>query len=183
MTNEEKDFLCELIYAMGENFSANLSETGVKLYVATLSQYKISEIREAADKIIRHRKYKNMPTIGEFLEYIHGNTDENAELEASKIMTAIQRIGPYRSVFFENATTQAVIEQYGGWPALINESEKYPNMALFKKEIAKTYKALAREGKCSYNLLPGICDQHSVKGGKQFISIGKETKALPISNS
>lgn len=181
MTHQEKEFLFELIYAMSENFSAKLSETGVKLYVATLSQYTISEIRDAADKIIKQRKYSNMPTIGEFLEYIQGNTDEVVDLEVSKIIFAIQRIGPYKSVLFENGTTQAVVEEHGGWPALVNESEKYSNVSFFKKEIAKTYKRLAREGRCSYNLLPGICDQYSVKGERQFVSIGENTRALPIS--
>ncbi|MFW5804152.1 MAG: DUF6475 domain-containing protein [bacterium] len=178
MENEKTKILKELLTGMAEMFSDTLSENRFCLYLSVLRQYDIDTIRKASFKIISTRKYLKMPTIGEFLENIHGNIDDLAEVEAAKIMWAIERVGPYKSVVFDDPVTQAVIASYGGWPALVDEADKEHKKKWFRNDLVKIYKAFSNKEIKRYGVLKGLFSGQRKKD--EIICIGNNNKALEI---
>lgn len=183
MDKQKHDFLKELLFVMSENFSDTVSSIAVRMYISILSEYSIDEIKQAAVKIITTRKYNKMPPIGEFLEYIHGSTDDNAEVEAAKVLWAVQRVGPYRSVAFDNPVTQAVISSYGGWPAFVDEVDKESKKKWIRFDVAKIYKAFCGKGVKRYGYLPGLFEMQGEDRKKEIVFVGDPDVAKKIMQS
>jgi len=147
MTDADKKQFLTLMMGVAENFTAQLSKPGIAMRFEALREFPIEQVRDACTAIVTTRKFSKMPTIAEFMEYLGGGSvDDIAAIEAAKVLRAIKSIGGYRSVAFDNATTQAVIEYgFGGWAKVCAEMEA-DKEHWFLKDFAKTYGAYSRQG-------------------------------------
>ena len=157
MTQTDFDRFDALIQGVAECYGQSLSAQGIALRFKLLAQFDFAEVEKAALSIMATRKYTSMPTPADFLEHISGGSAEDkAEVEAGKVLEAIERHGGYSSVVFDDPVTQAVIVQaYGGWPKLcadcgVEESENW-----FRKNFTKTWAAYSRQGVKQNGHLPG----------------------------
>ena len=187
MTQADFKLFSALIQGVAECYSQNLSAQGIALRFKMLEPFDFAEVQNAACSVMATRKYTSMPTPADFLEHISGGSAEDrAEVEAGKVLAAIGRHGPYASVVFDDAVTQAVIMQaYGGWPKLcadcgVEESEHW-----FRKNFAKTWVAYSRQGVKQAGHLPGIIEiSNSSNGYHEYIGspklVGDTTKARAV---
>lgn len=167
MTQVDFSQFSALIQAMAECYGQSLSAQGIALRYKLLEQFDFADVEKAAMSIMSTRKYTSMPTPADFLEHIGGgNIDDKAEVEAGKVLAAIERHGAYVSVAFDDPTTQAVIMQaYGGWVRLcetcgVEESEKW-----FRKDFAKIWAAYSRQGVKHTGHLPGLFELTNCSNG------------------
>ena len=187
MTQADFKRFSALIQGVAECYSQSLSAQGIALRFKMLEQFDFAEVQNAAYSVMATRKYTSMPTPADFLEHISGGSAEDrAEVEAGKVLTAIVRHGPYDSVVFDDAVTQAVILQaYGGWPNLcadcgVEESEHW-----FRKNFAKTWAAYSRQGMRQTGHLPGIFEiSNRSNGYHEYIDppilVGDPAKARAV---
>jgi hypothetical protein len=147
MNDLDKSEFAALMTGLAENFGAQLSKPGLALRFEALREHSIEAVRAACMSLLNTRKYRQMPTVAEFLEHLGGGSvDDIAAVEAAKVVRAVKELGGYRSVAFDNATTQAVIEHsFGGWvklcEELTGENEKW-----VAKDFVKAYGAYSRQG-------------------------------------
>jgi len=168
MTQADFKNFSALMQGIAECFGQQtLSAQGIALRFKMLEPFDFIEVQNAAYSIMATRKYTSMPTPADFLEHISGgNAEDRAEVEAGKVLEAIGRHGPYVSVVFDSAVTQAVIVQaYSGWPKLcadcgVEESEHW-----FRKNFAKTWAAHSRQGVKQGGHLPGIFEITNCSNG------------------
>jgi len=189
MQEQDKHRFSEVMTGLAENFGDSLSRPGLKMRFETLKEYSIEQIEQAAFDIMRHRKYTKMPTVAEFLEFLGGGSSEDqAQVQATNVLSAIKQHGPYNSVVFDDATTQAVLEQgFGGWQKLCEELTG-DNEKWFIKDFSRMYTAFKKQGVKQYGRMLGITEhQNLVDGEKKHIPepiyIGDTSKAKQIAGS
>ena len=169
MTQEDFDRFDALMQGVADCYGQTLTAQGIALRFKMLEQFEFSEVEKAALCIMATRKFTSMPTPADFLEYLGGGSlEDQAEVESGKVLSAIERVGGYNSVVFDDPVTQAVIVQaYGGWPKLcavcgVEESEHW-----FRKNFAKTWAAYKRRGVAVFGKLEGRHEIANAAGGQR----------------
>lgn len=147
MTDADKNSFAEIMTGLAENFGSQLSRPGLSMRFEALKEYSIDQVKQAATFLMCSRKYTTMPTVAEFLEYLGGGSAEDqAEVEAAKVLDAIKRVGPYSSVSFDDPVTCAVVKQgYGSWEDVIEAADEQRDH-WFVKDFARKWKAFKRQG-------------------------------------
>ena len=187
MTQADFKRFSALIQGVGECYGQNLSAQGIALRFKMLEPFDFVEVQNAAYSVMATRKYTSMPTPADFLEHISGGSAEDkAEVEAGRVLGAIGRHGPYVSVVFDDAVTQAVIVQaYGGWPKLCADCGVEESVHWFRKNFAKTWAAYSRQGVKQTGHLPGIFEiTNSSNGYHEHVAppkvVGDPAKARAV---
>lgn len=186
MQDNDHDFevFTSIMRGLADNFSAELSAPGLEMRFKALMAYPLAEIEAAALDILATRKFTKMPTVAEFVERMGGGSvDDRAEVEAGKVLRAIEDHGGYTSVAFDDPVTQAVIVQgFGGWTRICDElagaEEKW-----FRKDFVKMYAAYARQRVEVHGHLPGRFELQAAVGQARFsqpVLIGDRAKAHAI---
>jgi hypothetical protein len=87
-----------------------------------LKNYSFEQISEAANAILRTRKYTKMPTIADFVTAIEGDQehtdDDRAELQAMAVINEIRRVGSWGKPRFDDPVTADIVRRRFGWDAL-----------------------------------------------------------------
>lgn len=185
---QDRDFeaFVNLMQGLADNFGAELSAPGLEMRFEVLKAYPLQQVQQAAMTLLATRKFMKMPTVAEFLEHLHGGScDDKAEVEAGKVIRAIEQHGGYASVAFDDPVTQAVICQgFGGWAKLCEElnasEEKW-----FRKDFAKMYAAYARQRVEVFGHLPGRFELMAAAENSRFgppALIGDQAKAAAIAS-
>lgn len=161
-TNNRNDRIrfATIMKALEINFSANMGDTVeqrevvIRLYMQALADFSAEEIEAAAKTILLTRKYKQLPTIAEFIEAIRGPelSIEARALVASNVVIEALRTHDSRTNttpdFTGDPITQYLMSQI--WP--FHEwklSVKTDDHKWWRKEFVAVYKAcvLKREKK------------------------------------
>lgn len=146
MKKEDLKEFITLMMGISELFGAKVSNLGIELMSKALRPYTIEQITEAANLIVRTRKYTTMPTVADFIEAIEGSEEDQATVQASIVWDAISRVGAYDSVQFRDSTTAAVVrDAFGGWSRICRET-KEDNRVWFMKEFKEQYKSYKHSG-------------------------------------
>lgn len=185
---QDDDFVrfVALMQGLADNFGAELSAPGLEMRFEALKAFPLGQVQQAAMSLMETRKFLKMPTVAEFLEHMgSGSCDDRAEVEAGKVIRAIEQHGGYTSVAFDDPVTQAVIFQgYGGWAKLCDElavaDEKW-----FRRDFAKMYAAYSRQRVEVFGHLPGRMELASAAGNARFerpALIGDRAKAAAIAS-
>ncbi|MGE4537625.1 MAG: DUF6475 domain-containing protein [Desulfovibrio sp.] len=185
---QDRDFeaFVAIMLGLADNFGAELSANGLEMRFEAMRAFPLDQVRQASMSILATRKYMKMPTVAEFLEHLQGGScDDKAEVEAGKVIRAIEQHGGYTSVAFDDPVTQAVIAQgYGGWTKLCEElvagEEKW-----FRKDFAKMYAAYARQHVEIFGHLPGRFELMAAADNSRFgppALIGDQAKAAAIAS-
>jgi hypothetical protein len=98
MQDNDHDFevFTSIMQGLADNFSAELSVPGLEMRFKALMAYPLAEIEAAALDILATRKFTKMPTVAEFVERMGGGSvDDRAEVEAGKVLRAIEDHGGY----------------------------------------------------------------------------------------
>lgn len=141
MTDNDKNAFAQIMYGLADNFSASITQEGMRFRFECLCSYDIDQIRRAATHIVKTRKFTKMPTIAEFIEAIEGSQDDKAEAQAMKVLEEIRRIGSYTSPVFEDPKTQKIVANMGWGNLCSMESSKEK---WFVKDFIEAYNSESR---------------------------------------
>lgn len=163
-----------LMVAMAEASGKITTEVKNSIYANAFEDIEISDLENAVWKLLKSRVFSSFPQIGEVIEFVGGKVDDRAELEAAKVWQAIRHVGGWKSVVFDDATTQAVIQYtFGGWSKLCGEMLE-DQQKWFIKDFVKAYGAYSRQKITVNGVLPGRGEV-----GEPML-IGDHQKALQI---
>ncbi|WP_300157092.1 DUF6475 domain-containing protein [Solidesulfovibrio sp.] len=185
---QDRDFepFVAIMLGLADNFGAELSANGLEMRFEAMKAFSLDQVRQASMAILATRKFQKMPTVAEFLEHLQGGScDDKAEVEAGKVIRAIEQHGGYTSVAFDDPVTQAVIAQgFGGWAKMCEElsaaEEKW-----FRKDFAKMYAAYARQRVEVFGHLPGRFELMAAADNSRFgppALVGDKAKAAAIAS-
>ena len=110
-----------------------------ELFKKIIGEYPAHKIEEMAVTMIKTRKYSNFPRIGEMVEIIEGNKEEECEMAWIYLLERIEQEGYYKSVAFPKyPAIGAVIETMGGWLRFLESMTKDQEVWI-KKEFLRIY--------------------------------------------
>lgn len=174
---------CSIVYGLAEVYGREISENGVKLWWGVLAPYNIDDVARAArDLMLTSPK---MPLPADVVKRISGDPDQKAEVEASKVLEAIKRIGPYRSVAFDDEiTTAVVLRSFGSWEETIQAAEEQTEH-WFIKDFVRRWKAFYGQGIRKTGKCPGYVERLNGANGhgdheEPLALVGDQTKAKQI---
>lgn len=188
MPNEVR--IAEIITLMAELYGKTLSRGAIGLYCTVLAEYPIEKIEAAAANILKTHKYATIPKPAEFIEFIEppDKVEHNAA-EALRIMEETMIIaGSYQSIVLKDTVLQSVIQYYGGWPQICDETRTMDDTeySFFRKEFTRLYKIYSRDPRPRVILL-GRLDMENRANGFLDDSFtlklpdGKTIKQIPYS--
>gem|GEM_PF-639092 len=178
MVDEEKKVFVVLLFGIAQTFKESLSEHAIEIYWQTLKRYSLVEIREA---ITNHCSNINagrfFPKPADIIAAIIGDTRAQAQQAWSKVIKAVQSVGPYSCVAFDDPIIHVVIDDMGGWVKLCRI--KVDQEIFIAKDFQERYQHCVVNRPIHYpQYLPGIfSNQHEV------MLIGDETKAKQVMTS
>jgi hypothetical protein len=182
--NEFAPFAAQIM-ALGELYKVAVSEYLVEMYWNMLEDYEFKDIKRA---LYEHGKNpdqgKFMPKPADIVKLLEGGSKDKAMQAWSKVHQAIQRIGRYQSVVFDDPIIHAVISDMDGWIKLCDVTDK--ELPFKAREFEQRYAAyLLKPPEEHPKQLTGIVDQHnSAHGHEEHIPdaqlIGDSKKALEV---
>lgn len=125
--------------------------------------------------MLRERPYANIPSPGDIRKYCLETREEDLDIRVAaarnKIKKAMNSVGTYVTVAFDDPIIHLVIRDFGGWIKLgMTDMEEFEN--LLKWDLPRLYKAYATRKNADIPLmLEGKADDKTVK------YIGNEEKA------
>ncbi len=116
MHNDDKRDFLALFESLSHVYKDKLSEIKLEVYWRALKNYALVDIKRALD---RHFAFPDggqyIPKAADIIRCLSGSHYGRAARAWTKVQGAIQRIGIYKTVVFDDALIHAVIIDMGGW--------------------------------------------------------------------
>lgn len=106
-----------IIRGLGANFGAPVSKELYALWfdAFTADGITLDQIRGAARKILRTRKYSSMPPYAEFIEHIEGTAKDKAQAQADLVLEALRLQGSREKPRFTDPVTDYLMAHRWPW--------------------------------------------------------------------
>lgn len=156
------DSFCQCWDLYGRNMTAG----GAAMAFRALSDLEWPTIRAALTAHVQEQP-KEPPTPAAVRERINGDPSERAQHAWSKLRRGIRRVGPYRSVAFDDPIIHCAIRDMGGWVA-VNDwtSDEVP---FRQRDFERAYRAYVRvEGLAHPPYMVGIAEGHNSGQGYEI---------------
>ena len=119
MKSTDKQQFMQLMTGIGEYYGKQMSPMLIDIYWNGLQSYDFEAVKAAINAHVRNPDTGQfMPKIADVEKFAHGNTGTRAMQAWVKVARAVQEIGTYRTVQFDDPIIHAVIDDMGGWPAI-----------------------------------------------------------------
>lgn len=136
-----------------------MSEFRTMAYLKALEPYSDAQIEEAMWKAASACKF--FPKPAELLEFLDGSPNDKAWEAWETLLDAIARIGPWKSVEFQDSRITRVVEVLGGWLKVCEWTEE--ELKWRREEFLSAYKSLKEGGQV--RALPGITHLENSRNG------------------
>lgn len=156
---------------LGKEFTDDQS----RIYSMLLNDIPEENFINGINTMLRERVYSNLPMPADIRKYCLETREEDLDIRVAtarnKIKKAMNSIGTYVTVAFDDPIIHLVIRDFGGWIKLgMTDMEEFEN--LLKWDLPRLYKAYATRKNVDIPLmLEGKADDKTVK------YIGNEEKA------
>ena len=152
-----------------------LTREQLNAYKTLLDDIPDDKFVEGIKTMLKERPYANIPSPGDIRKYCLETREEDLDIRVAaarnKIKKAMDSVGTYVTVAFDDPIIHLVIRDFGGWIKLgMTDMEEFEN--LLKWDLPRLYKAYATRKNADIPLmLEGKADDKTVK------YIGNEEKA------
>lgn len=152
MSDDWQEQVTFLVSVLASTFQRQVTPAMLQGYLIGLSGMTLEEVKQATQMALRTCKF--MPTPAELRELAGDAKPEDAALIAWEIATrAVEAIGWYGSVQFEDPAITATIRSLGGWQKFCErcggEEEKW-----LRQDFLRTYAAYCKVGVSPEAALP-----------------------------
>ena len=147
MNDEKKhrEDLMKILMGLAGNFGDTMDTHTISMWrrMFELDGIGLGQIKTAAVEIMRTRKISKMPTYAEFLEYVHGSADSEAQAQADVVVDVLRSQGSHPTIKFSDPITQHLMSRrwpYKQWASSVLEKE----LVWWRKDFVAAYADLRR---------------------------------------
>lgn len=177
----------EVLAGVHDFYGKELTPFALQVWELACKQFDVEQVTKALSAhLMDAERGQFMPKPADIVKQLAGTNTDRALLAWGKVFDAMQSVGAYRSVVFDDGVIHAVIEDIGGWPKMC----RYPNdeIQFLQKRFCDSYRAYAGRQDIAYPAqLTGEHDQQNAKMGHVSINgpmlIGDQQKALAVKNA
>ncbi len=149
MKNSERKQFNALIGDVMAYYKQDVSAFMFGIWWEALHSFEIEQVSKA---LSRHatdpERGQFAPKVADIVRVLQGTPTDSAQIAWGKVLSAIQRIGSYRDVVFDDPAIHAVIEDLGGWPKVCMVS--YDELSYMQHKFCESHKAYVRQEKFPY---------------------------------
>ena len=140
--SEKREFVSTIL-AAALIYDKTLSPPVVELYWAACKEISLDRLKAAVERHVKDpERGRFMPRPADIMHF--AKPKRSPALAWSEVVEAMEQIGAYQSVQFEDGVTNAVIRTMGGWPAICAEDISTPWV---QKEFERRYESFRDSGK------------------------------------
>lgn len=135
----------KIIRGLGANFGTPISKELYALWfdAFTADGITINQIRDAARKILRTRKYSSMPPYAEFIEHIEGTVKDQAGIQADHALEALKLFGSRNKPYFRDPVTAYLMAHRWPWQRW-GEHLLEKDIVWWRKDFIEAYESANR---------------------------------------
>jgi hypothetical protein len=151
---DKKDFAL-LIAGVMAYHRQPCSDALIHMYWRGCQQWELAQVGKAIDQLTRDAEAgKFPPKIGDITRMLEGTHTDRSQIAWGKALGAMQSVGAYTDVIFDDAAIHAVVEDMGGWPKLCRTELK--DLGYVQHRFCESHRAYTSRGKFEYQKrLPG----------------------------
>ena len=189
MTNDDKREFWALLKGVHEFYKTDVSNFAAQVWWNACQGFSLEQVSKAfSAHLVDPKSGQFLPKPADIVKALSGTHEDRSLLAWGKVFDAMQRVGQYTSVAFDDQIIHAVISDLGGWPKLCAVTTD--ELPFVQKRFCDMHAAYGRSGgQMAYQrYLPGVHEvQNNALGyGKRIappVLIGDAAKAqLVIEN-
>lgn len=143
-TNEIPRFL-EVLAGVHDFYGRELSDFAGQVWIEAMQAFDLEQVTKAlSGHLMDADRGQWMPKPADIVRQLQGTNTDRALIAWGKTLQAIQQVGAYASVCFDDGVIHAVIEDMGGWPKLCRG--KVDDLPHVQRRFCETYRAYAARG-------------------------------------
>jgi hypothetical protein len=177
----------EVLAGVHDFYGKDLTPFALQVWELACSQFDVEQVTKALSAhLMDAERGQFMPKPADIVKQLQGTNSDRALLAWGKVFDAMQSVGSYKSVVFDDGLIHAVIEDLGGWPKICRYSNE--ELQFLQKRFCDSYRAYAGRKDVTYPAqLTGEHDQQNAKFGHVSMNgpmlIGDKQKALDVKSS
>lgn len=170
MLDTDRDAFAEVIAGVYEFYGKGdtISEFSLGVWWQAMQRYDLAAVRDALGRhCMNPDSGQWLPKPADVVRMLDGGTLDSAQVAWAKVQRAVESVGSYQSVCFDDATINAVLADMGGWIAL--GAVKLDELPFRQKEFENRYRAYRLRGRLEAypRALPGIIARDNGAKGHQ----------------
>lgn len=119
MTHTDRAAFAEILGAVYTFYSKDISEAALGIWWTVMEPFDLAAVRKALGQhAVNPDNGQFLPKPADVVRMLGGSTLDSALVAWSKLDSAIQRIGTYATVVFDDPIIHRVVEEMGGWTTL-----------------------------------------------------------------
>jgi hypothetical protein len=184
MQKSDEGKFFEIMTGLGELYGKEVSSSVMELWFRALEGYDIEAISAAASAHVSNPDNGQFfPKPADIVKMISGTSKDSAFIAWSKVEKAVERVGSYHSVVFDDPIIHKVIQDMGGW--IVFGEKTYDEWPFVKNEFITRYQGYkSKSGQIDHpGKLIGIHEANNRKTGHEVaepVLIGDERAAMKV---
>jgi hypothetical protein len=123
-----------------------------------------------------------LPKPADLVRILQGTHEDRSLMAWGKALEAMQRVGAYTSVVFDDPAIHAVVQDLGGWPKLCRS--EHAELQFVQKRFCDAHAAYTRRGSFEFpRQLSGVCEIENSAAGRRTqppVLVGDQTQARRV---
>lgn len=149
-----------------EAYGRSMTNNGLKLAFRALRDLSLDAVTAALTAHMNEQP-SQPPTAGAIRQRIDGDPESRAQIAWAKLREAIQRVGPYRSIAFDDPLIHVAVRDLGGWPGVCEWTAD--ELPFREQDFRRTYRAYVRQdGMTHPPYLVGLIEQANAYYGASY---------------
>lgn len=182
-THNNNDAVTKILAGVYSFYRADLTSFHTRTWLNALANYSLEQINDAFNQHLSDPESGQfLPKPADIVKQLQGTHGDRALVAWGKVYGAIERVGAWASVQFDDQIIHAVIEDMGGWVKI--NSTKMDELPFTQKRFCDTYRAYSRRGELKWPpYLPGLTEtSNTANGFKQpaLTLIGDKEKCAKV---
>lgn len=168
MRQDDKQKFVRLVTDVMAFYRQDVSEFAVTVWWQACESFDFEQVAKALTAhAMDPDRGQFAPKPADLVRLLQGTKTDRARIAWGKVLDAMQRVGAYESVAFDDPVIHAAIEDIGGWVAICRgETKDLPHV---ERRFCESYRAYANHGCRDYPaILPGAHQIDNALRGKRI---------------
>jgi hypothetical protein len=159
--DSDRSKFIEVLQGVHDFYSRELSVFAGRVWWDACATFDLEQVTKALSAhLMDPERGMFMPKPADLVRELQGTRTDRSLIAWGKVLDAIQRVGAYQSVVFDDGVIHAVIEDLGGWVKVCRGN--VDDLSYLQKRFCDSYKAYAARPDVPYPAkLLGDCEQQN----------------------
>lgn len=149
MQHDDKSKFLDVLAGVHDFYGKELSEFAGQVWTQACEGYELEQVTKALSAhLMDPERGHYMPKPSDIVRQLQGTNTDRSLIAWGKLLDAMQRVGAYTSVCFDDAAIHAAVEDVGGWQRMCRTS--HDDLSYLQHRFCSAYKAYAARGEFAY---------------------------------